>query len=1309
VVDDSGYETFRASNCTSTIYEVKEAQENRNQATENLKQKEDSGMENPNGPAGVESKDVVQTPETPSTSIQPDAGIAEPNDIPPLGLYNVSPRRAKPSAIGRGVPLGEADPARTPTLEAHSYRHMGGSDVGGLINGQSVVSHGGECGYFIPNPTVRDSSSSQIASCASTSITSSPLHSGHASSMSFQSSHPDSHSIGDVEEISSRVLEDRSVAASPTSHSAAEESSSDTTSKPQVTRREGPYYPNQSFAALQQQCHPPPYEPHPLRARNSHPSQNSFFSSTASTYSRSRPSMSSGARTAGNTPAQSPGLFTTTSGSKYPNSGDDVEYVAPMLHPTHLQAPKETHKLLKDIDPISGRKIVNNYEFLSKLGSGTHGTVKLGRNLETSERVAIKIVRRFSKKVRLGKQESPEDKVKKEVAILKKARHPHVVSLLEVIDDQEFGKVYLILEYVELGEINWRTPAESHVGMFEMDRVKREMLDDVDETSEAEDIARFNQGVHARREEKHRIATELQYKTRSPEDTPYWSLEHGGDSEDDFRHLGLASDPATSKDASGYSLHDDHFQGPSRHGSLSRISTPTIPEEAEDVPSYLDHLSYQESIEDDDHNLGEEYKYVPCLTMAQALEAFRDTVLGLEYLHFQGIIHRDIKPANLLWNADHRVKISDFGVSYLGKPIREDDNNEEIEEADAANLDEAIELAKTVGTPAFYAPELCDPDLFDSDKTPERPLITGQIDVWALGVTLYGMIYGRLPFFDDNEFKMYEKIARQEVFIPRRRLMGVETNTIGPLTGYKRRDDELIYEDVDDELQDLLRRLLQKKPSKRITLKEVKHHPWVLRGIRDQSRWIDDTDPSIQSQGKRIEVSTQEVNEAVAPLTIVDRIKSGIRRLGSVVRGRDTNRKRAESNAKTSDTSIGDRQGRRTSLRGDEQIFSALRASRENTEHHPLAQSLAASPEMREDQSYFEGATIETRRALSRSNTKAQRPKPAERAISTAESIKTIKASGPQTLVREGTPPPIPETLPTLPALDSAQSSSSSLTGIFGGAGRLLVRGMRSRERGTKETDLERASQSSRASSMDNMASNFEDPHASPSLAFSPAVAAGHVDQPPIPPESPAVEHHPRPTSSQTSTILLQETTAKDAFEKAQEQNLRRSMQEYRQEQEQEQRIAQIQQRSRANTAVQCPPSPDDELFERQQRRQSQTSQGADMAVSSSDDHMTSGISESFSHPSIPSVVSGASSLATTGEELHSLASEQGGYKSNETSYLMSTSATITASGWRNSTSAGSVSGSVGQDDDEAGYNGDGDEEEGESGDEGIVFGKKGK
>jgi serine/threonine protein kinase len=182
-------------------------------------------------------------------------------------------------------------------------------------------------------------------------------------------------------------------------------------------------------------------------------------------------------------------------------------------------------------------------------------------------------------------------------------------------------------------------------------------------------------------------------------------------------------------------------------------------------------ISHMSSVDDVPHDSFEEdFSFVPCFTIEQARSAFRDTVLGLEYLHYEGIVHRDIKPANLLWTKDHRVKISDFGVSYFGRPIREGETEENVSEADATDFDDDLELAKTVGTPAFFAPELCYTDLDH-----EQPKITEQIDVWSLGVTLYCLIYARIPFLAEDEYQLFRSIAKDDVYIPKRRLKPVDS------------------------------------------------------------------------------------------------------------------------------------------------------------------------------------------------------------------------------------------------------------------------------------------------------------------------------------------------------------------------------------------------------------------------------------------------------------------------------------------------------------------------------------------------------
>lgn len=107
--------------------------------------------------------------------------------------------------------------------------------------------------------------------------------------------------------------------------------------------RDRPNYPNQSFAALQAQHIPPHHpRPRPLRTRSSHPSQHQSYSADDSKRSRDFSFVPAVAKTADNTPAQSPGLFSPTfSPNRFAGEHEDGQYNTPLLHPSHMQAPKE--------------------------------------------------------------------------------------------------------------------------------------------------------------------------------------------------------------------------------------------------------------------------------------------------------------------------------------------------------------------------------------------------------------------------------------------------------------------------------------------------------------------------------------------------------------------------------------------------------------------------------------------------------------------------------------------------------------------------------------------------------------------------------------------------------------------------------------------------------------------------------------------------------------------------------------------------------------------------------------------------------
>lgn len=236
----------------------------------------------------------------------------------------------------------------------------------------------------------------------------------------------------------------------------------------------------------------------------------------------------------------------------------------------------------------------------------------------------------------------------------------------------------------------------------------------------------------------------------------------------------------------------------------------------------------------------------PILRVDQCRRITRDVVLGLEYcacfsvcntmnrihsmpslVHYQGIIHRDIKPANLLWSSDRQtVKITDFGVSHFSYAQRlaavSGKGVAAAHETEAILMDDSA-LSKTAGTPAFYAPEIISDEPVQSfssdslDGIPSPRQITKAIDVWALGVTLYCLLFGTTPFDppDNSQFALFHQICHDD-WEPRKTMGADKISTWGrkPRSSKKGTEGYCAIK--------LLEQLLEKDQWHRITLDQVK-------------------------------------------------------------------------------------------------------------------------------------------------------------------------------------------------------------------------------------------------------------------------------------------------------------------------------------------------------------------------------------------------------------------------------------------------------------------------------------------------------
>ncbi|XP_074022318.1 maternal embryonic leucine zipper kinase [Numenius arquata] len=170
------------------------------------------------------------------------------------------------------------------------------------------------------------------------------------------------------------------------------------------------------------------------------------------------------------------------------------------------------------------------------------------------------------------------------------------------------------------------------------------------------------------------------------------------------------------------------------------------------------------------------------LSEEEARVFFRQIVSAIAYVHSQGYAHRDLKPENLLIDKEHNLKLIDFGL--CAKPKGGLDNR----------------LSTFCGSPAYAAPELIQ----------GKAYIGSEADIWSMGVLLYALLCGFLPFDDNSLMAVYRKITRGKYSIPKWLSPG---STL------------------------LINQMLQVDPKKRITVKHLLSHPWLMQGYSDAVQW----------------------------------------------------------------------------------------------------------------------------------------------------------------------------------------------------------------------------------------------------------------------------------------------------------------------------------------------------------------------------------------------------------------------------------------------------------------------------------------
>ncbi|KAJ3121951.1 hypothetical protein HK100_012177 [Physocladia obscura] len=650
---------------------------------------------------------------------------------------------------------------------------------------------------------------------------------------------------------------------------------------------------------------------------------------------------------------------------------------------------RESHKLVKALDS-HGAKVINQYTIVKEIGRGVHGKVKVAVDTEDSSVWAIKIVDKRAKKkfqTRFAFSQSLQsrinnpasstipnspvgvggfgsaytalnnlqlEKVMREIAILKKISHNNVVALREVIDDPDAEKIYLVLEYMPGGEVEWRYEDQPGSGNMrpvlatdEVRRVIRDVISGLEylhfngvihrdlkpanlllsEDKQTVKISDFGVSVlidmgDSSVNSPSIIATELEL-AKTAGSPAFFAPELCAVIEDDVSDTVIINKELKARNVSAPS-----FMSSSVPTTINRRSS--IRKQPRSASSQILSSTDQIGIE-------------PALELGSHVENSLDLMEKLKVAvatHYSNNTHNNgssTPMVSLLSNGLRDARRAPLPVPMTPQPpqsrvssmydldlelnddspalaINKLERPEGSFQLPVSKLQDIIELSMATGSqqgPRYsksipqstsnvlstspmtgmerYRSKyraLSDKSGFDRNDSPAEMKTTTRetvleigaaIDIWALGVTLFCLVYGRVPFVADTEFELFHVICKSSLEFP-------------------------IEPEIDDSLKDILTRLLDKNPSTRIKLPELKTHPWIIEDFLD----IEDDLPimmnekstvlstgaiadnaSIRSEwlqsprvtfGTPITPTPEEVSEAVRPV-FMNRLRNGFRKL----------------------------------------------------------------------------------------------------------------------------------------------------------------------------------------------------------------------------------------------------------------------------------------------------------------------------------------------------------------------------------------------------------------------------------------------
>ncbi|KAI3717009.1 hypothetical protein L1987_68303 [Smallanthus sonchifolius] len=203
---------------------------------------------------------------------------------------------------------------------------------------------------------------------------------------------------------------------------------------------------------------------------------------------------------------------------------------------------------------------------------------------------------------------------------------------------------------------------------------------------------------------------------------------------------------------------------------------------------------------------------------------FQQIISGVEYCHRNMVVHRDLKPENLLLDSKCNVKIADFGLSNI--------------------MRDGHFLKTSCGSPNYAAPEVISGKLYAGPE----------VDVWSCGVILYALLCGTLPFDDENIPNLFKKIKGGIYTLPSHLSSGA---------------------------RDLIPRMLVVDPMKRITIPEIRLHPWFQDHL---PRYLAVPPPDSMQQAKKTDedILLEVVKMGFNRDTLIESLRNRVQNEGTV-------------------------------------------------------------------------------------------------------------------------------------------------------------------------------------------------------------------------------------------------------------------------------------------------------------------------------------------------------------------------------------------------------------------------------------------